>query len=441
MRKAILFFSLIALYGTALLSSILDFFPSSHDYFVLIDGTKTLYDGLRGLPFFELLFGEKGLGFEGTVNRTLAQRVSDPTPILLAFSKRILVAGKGRFALTDLLKFDIEHYINFPRNLNEKVLVVEFEGDFVKFLEEFSRFLGMPPQGKGDTFFFRDKKTSLYLKRFGRYLVMSGVDVNTLEFGMRRLEKALDEIELDEKGKVFGYFRELEFMGYSGEAFLKGEVKDLFFEIVLEHKVVCESQTTVGDNMAFLPFLGDLYVRVPKGDTKGFETFLLSWFAGNRGEVAKLRDIFNLVGARAQENVFVVGNLWDPPSLSVFFKGARLKELESDLVKYGAIRKREGEMELHLGETQFKIYEYRDFLIFSSLEKTVLTRTFERKVLGDHPSYQFFLRRFPSIGGGICMFVDLGRIVGKLVGLRVNASFFLLQYLGAGKITYRMGVM
>jgi len=445
MRTCLIVFSLIFFFEVLFFGSILDFLPSGYDYFIVIDGTRVLYENLKKLPLFEFFFGEKGLGFEGTISKILAQRISDPTLVLLPFSRRILVAGKGRFVLTDFLRFDVEYFINFLRKLDEKVLVVEFEGDFTRFLDAFSKVLGLSVQGRGDTFVLRDKGTSLVLKRFGRYLVMSSVDVNALEFGTQRSqrENMLNTIELDGKGKVFGYFKELEFMGSKGEAFLRGEVKELFLEIVLEHKVMDGTWTTTGEDMTFLPFLGDLYVRIPGKNAKSFEVFLESWFTGNKEEMAKLKEIFKLIGTRTHGSVFVVGNLWGPPSLSVFFRGVRIKDLESDLVKYGAVKRRDEEMELYLSETSFKIYEYRNFLVFSSVEKDVLARTFERRILGDHPSYQFFLNKFSSKGDGICVFIDIGRIIGKLVGLRVNASFFLIQYLdlGAGKITYRMGVM
>ena len=127
-------------------------------------------------------------------------------------------------------------------------------------------------------------------------------------------------------------------------------------------------------------------------------------------------------------------------TFSVVFKlEDGVKEIDDVLTSNGAYN--EGDQwRMLIGNGEIYFFEYAGRFVVSNLSLEEYSRLYRHKKLADDPAFSYMISSFPKedISRG---FLDIGDIIEKLVGLKVNSKMVFYQTYENGVFLYRVEVM
>jgi len=387
-----------------------------YDYFIWLRNTGELYSTVKKLPLFEFLLSKEGVGYEQTTVKWLENHVDQPDSFFQTLSEEIIVCGRGD--IKDLFTFDINDLFSLPCRFKEGFIAFRTNTPqkFVKFFAK----VNTAEFYEKDGLYIIESTTPLYLKTLGEYILLSP---NEEILGRVQNEKVALK-----NAPIVAHMKKFDLLGREGEAVLSVKVNDSQLTLEITQKAMPFS-TSKPDSLGQLPYIGDLYAFT--GDPEISRELLREIFKGS--------DFEEFYQTFIDSNITLMTSLYGAPELVLFVRSKSLEDVETHLISRGA-KKIGEEWELPTQNALLHFFEYRGYLVISSMKKIEFLQAINKRRLSNHPSFRFFEKRVPD-SAFLEMFIDLNSILNKLLGFSPKSSLFLVGYVDGGTIKYRLEVM
>ena len=116
-----------------------------------------------------------------------------------------------------------------------------------------------------------------------------------------------------------------------------------------------------------------------------------------------------------------------------------LDKIEKTLSKYGAEKSKDAWI-LKLGEGKLFFYMKDKKLVMSNISSQEFNRYYSKEKLRDYPPFSYLSSKYPS-KDITRIFIDIGNIIGRLVGVRYSSCMIFVQTYEKGKFIYSLEVM
>ncbi|HBJ80412.1 hypothetical protein [Pseudothermotoga sp.] len=464
MRTVILLLILFSL-PIFIMGELIDFVPADYDFFLLFKEGSLYYPMIKSIPFFNFLLGEEGLGLE-YVAKSLLENVSYNTRVsqdLLyeVLGRDVLFAARGMiFEIQSLFSLDLNYYVEALRNIGTNSILV-FETDkpeqFIKFIAGITN---LKLSYNEQTWILQDTDVAIFSRYHRGYLVFSGSKI--------ALEKAIDTYDRPEsqmrnhpavqrllnqptwicgffKGNSFGIdFPGINSNSYDTDYFTvlglpNGESLQIIVRQYLNESDDLDKYLSNSSNMRNMPLIGDLAFSATASGPSDIAHEISLWFQGVEEEIKKIYDVVSYILNLSEGRVYLTSDLsGEQIRFAAIFDLAE-KFDNSILVKYGA-RNFGEEYRLPILNGFVSFFEQGRNLIMTNMSKDEYDRISSRKRLRDDAAYQYLSKELPE-KDIMRIYVDLGKIVESLLGMKARGRVMICEYLENGILIYKVEVM
>ncbi|OOC43551.1 hypothetical protein [Thermosipho sp. 1074] len=448
-------------------SSILNFVPLDYSLFIQFQNTGKIYSDLKKVPFVNFVLSDEGLSFENYfinyIENMGYKEGIDKEKFLRIFSKNVLFLSKGgEVVLDDTLSFDINYYFDILKNLSKDSALIFETDNATEISSYFGELLDEKVKVDDGVFFIGD---FLYAKQFKDYYIISG-SKTTLEYlisvyknpelQFSNVEKSISSI-LEKDTWICGYSKgsalkiNLPFTVEDGNVkteylFFKGKVEDGVLRIQIHQKTnnYYKRNALVDDLMENIPVLGNYFAGITVEDSKEALKIIEPWvFTIESTDLTKFYNLAESLIENSTSTFYVVGDVDDSTSVSVAFLFKlsdgyeNIKKIfEKYLAKYDKIK---DEWVINISK-EFKLYfyEYEQFFVVSNIEKSYYAKKARVKKLMDIAAYNFLDRKRSY---DVKVFLDIGDLVYKFLGIRINSKVIFWQEKSGYFINYFLDIM
>ena len=459
---SILVFLLISCVSLGLIT---DFVPEDYDFFILFRNFYTHLEDLKNVPLFDFILKKEGLGLEPTIISVLTdteEKTGVSKDILLdSLSKNVLLSAKGVTLNFDtMLSLDVNYYLEILKNIGtSSFLVLETDHPL-----ELSKFIAGLTETKlvedGEFFIFQDDSISIFAKNVDNFLVLGGsklaVESAVAAYTNKNYRLVQNEVVqnlLKEDKPLLGFFKGDSFkmnMGMDLEkakkteyVTLKGWIEEssLRFDVLQRVDGNFEKYESDSSDMKSIPYAGNYFLGVSVSGGMEAARKVTEWFSGKSEEVEKFAEIMKDILEKSTGKVYIVGEINQETTISFFalFNAVKRDPIENILGKYGKVE--DGIRIMEIANTKLRFFWSGDRLIMTNLTKQEYDRIFGRGKLSDDPAYTYITGKCGVKKDVLRIYVDLGDIIEKMVGIKVSSKLLFIQYYDDGFFKYRLEVM
>ncbi len=453
--------------------SILNFVPSDFDVVLLLQNASSTYRDLDNVSLFKFVFKSEGLAFEKLFLDILYEAQEkcgvDRSVFLKAISKDVLIALRGmKLNFEDLTSLDVNYYIDVLKNLSANSIFVLPTGNTKGFARFFASLLGMKLETSGDYLVFKDENVTFFAKEYSGYVILSGskltIDAaissyNATESRLMSVNKDMREFFSKDSGFLMGFFKGDSFKVEMGVEVEKEDIHTKYYTLSARHlsdrlNIVVRQYVegnldkaleyiTDSSEMGALPFLGNYYIGVSVKSSQEVLKMITAWFSGKSEELDKMSEIVRTVLKYSKGKAYIAGDISGATNVSyaaiLDFDLKQLREVERVLVKYGGIKSKD-QWRITLEESEVYFYIHGKDFIISNVSKSKFEKYYSIEKLKDYPPFSYLSSHYPPYDIAR-IFVDLGNVLEKLVGVRHSSCMIFLQTYKKGVFTYSLEVM
>ena len=465
MKVSFLVLLTLLLTSCILLGSITDFVPEDYDFFLLFKNLYSKLDELKQVPLFDFILKKEGLGLEITISSILTD-VEEKTGIskdifLDSLSKNVLLSAKGVTLNFDtIISLDVNYYLEILKNIGTtSFLVLETNHPL-----ELSKFIAGLTETKlvedGEFFILQDDNISIFAKHVDNFLILGGsklaVESAVAAYTNKNYRLVQNEVVrnlLKEDKPLLGFFKGDSFkmnMGMNLEkskktkyVILKGwlEENSLRFDVLQKVEGDFEKYESDSSDMNTIPYVGNYFLGVSVSGGVEAVRKVTEWFSGKSEEVEKFAEIMKNILEQSVGKVYIVGEINQETTVSfvVLFNVKNKKAVEEVLKKYG--RMEDGIRIMEITNTKLRFLWSEGKLVMTNLTKQEYDRMFGKGKLSDDPAYSYIVDKCGVKRDVLRIYVDLGDIIEKMIGIRVSSKLLFIQYYDEGFFKYRLEVM
>ncbi len=458
MRKTTLILILLFSMCVFATGDIVNFVFKNYDFFIRFSNISKYYNEIKKVQFFKFVLENKGLAFENNFERILEgvkySTNLNPEIITDSISQDILFASKGiNINFLEFFSFDLNYYFELIKNISESAFIVfqtPYRDKFVKYI---SVLLGMEMKSIGKNLYLLG--SGLYISTFDKYVIIAGskqaLDVAISSYGSKELqlvnqEKIVSRV-IDTKYIISGYAKgnvlNPDIIG-SGIKLIQSDytlfystVSEGVLSLTFEQKVKSELKAkNLKDGLGSVPNAWNYYIAIDSKDTETVLELSKNWLKGFQTEIKKISDLINF--ASLNSSFFYLCGRIDSGDYVLIFDAFTSKNLENVLnslsIPYD-VNTQTWKLYKDKNNTLY-IYRYSNQLVISSYPKNIYenyVRTY-RKV-SDVPFY-YYIDKVSNYD--IKAYIDIGDIILKTTGFRVNSKLVFWKYSSATTIFYRL---
>ncbi|MCD6266837.1 MAG: hypothetical protein J7J14_00305, partial [Thermotogaceae bacterium] len=193
--------------------------------------------------------------------------------------------------------------------------------------------------------------------------------------------------------------------------------------------------------MRSIPYAGNYFLGVSVSGGMEAARKVTEWFSGKSEEVERFAGIMRDILEKSMGKVYIVGEINQETTINfvALFNAVERNPIEDILRKYGKVEDDTRIMEI--ANTKLRFFWRGDRLVMTNLTRQEYDRIFGRGKLSDDPAYTYMTEKCGVKKDVLRIYVDLGDIIEKMVGIKVSSKLLFIQYYDDGFFKYRLEVM
>ena len=448
-----------------LFGSITDFVPKDYDFFILFRNFYSRLEDLKKVPLFDFILEKEGLGLEPTIISILTN-VEEEAGIskdifLDSISGNVLFSAKGVTLNFDtMISLDVNYYLEILKNIGvSSFLILETNHPL-----KFSRFIAHLMETKlvenGEFLIFQDDNISIFAKYVDSFLILGGsklaVKSAVAAYSNKNYRLAQNKVVqklLKENKPLLGFFKGDSFkmnMGMDLEktekteyVILKGWIEEnsLRFDVLQRVEGDFEKYESDSSDMKFTPYAGNYFLGVSVSGGMEAVRKVTEWFSGKIEEVESFVEIIKDILEKSTGKIYIVGEINQETTISfvALFNVVKKDLVEYILRKYGKVE--DGIHTMEIANATLRFFWSNNKLVMTNLTKQAYDRIFGKGKLLDDPAYVYIANKCNVKRDILRIYVNLGDIIEKMVGIKVSSKLLFIQYYDNGFLKYRLEVM